>query len=140
MIEIREAKSKDADSLYKLNQRFGNDSTKAHILASLKENQNEIVCLAFDERTAIGYCTGFVVRSICYGKIRLDVESLYVEEAFRRQGVGRQLIRFIEETAMKMGIQHFHINAEAVNQGAVIFYRKLGYEDAGEILLEKTIK
>jgi ribosomal protein S18 acetylase RimI-like enzyme len=55
---------------------------------------------------------------------------LAVEPAYRRFGIGRQLIEWLEETARVGGIFLVNLEVRAGNTGAQAFYRTLGYREA----------
>ncbi len=61
------------------------------------------------------------------GTIALDherVRSLFVRIDHQRQGIGKRLMRFIEEAARRQDMKQLNLLA---NVGAVEFYRKLGF-------------
>ena len=47
----------------------------------------------------------------------------------RRRGIGRQLIAWLEKTALVAGVGTIHLEVRATNSGARAFYRKFGYEE-----------
>ncbi|MDD2956624.1 MAG: GNAT family N-acetyltransferase [Oscillospiraceae bacterium] len=55
----------------------------------------------------------------------LEVEFLFVEEAYRHMGLGSQLLRHAEETAKKAGVKKVLLNTYSFQ--APEFYRKQGY-------------
>ena len=54
---------------------------------------------------------------------------LAVDPAYRRFGIGRQLIEWLEETARVGGIFSVNLEVRANNGGALAFYRTLGYRE-----------
>lgn len=138
-MEVRTATISDAADLFELNRLFDNDTTVELIKKSLTENDREVVCTAFVAGVAAGYCSGLIVKSMCYRENRADIESLYVKEEYRKLGVGAALIKCLEERLASLGISHFHINTSLDNIKAQALYAKLGYREAGEMLLDKTI-
>lgn len=67
----------------------------------------------------------------------LDEEAhlllLAVTPAYRRRGVGRTLLAWLDETALVAGIGLLQLEVRADNPGAREFYRRLGYVE-GELL------
>lgn len=59
---------------------------------------------------------------------------LFVKEAYRQQGIGSALVRRWEEEMAKQGYGHV-MTSTLSNESAQHFYRKLGYLDAGGLLL-----
>ena len=137
-MEIRAADASDANDLFELNALFDNTTTVEQMKKSLRENDREIVCIAFCEGAAVGYCSGLIVESMCHSEKRADIEALYVREEYRKQGVGEALMRCLEELLALRGIRHFHINTYLSNKTAQLLYEKMGYAKTGEILMDKT--
>ncbi|AOM80181.1 GNAT family N-acetyltransferase [Pedobacter steynii] len=72
---------------------------------------------------------------------------LFVEEDYRKQGVGKRLAEYWESEMCKLG-HSLVLTSTLSNEEAQHFYRKLGYQDAGgftlpgealEIILVKVI-
>lgn len=138
-MEVRLATIEDAEELYRLNELFGNSSTIEAIRQSLQENDREIVCIAYIDGIAAGFCAGLIAKSMCHIRPRVDIEAVFVREEYRRQGVGRALMSLLEKEAVSRGVYHFHLNTHSMNTAAQTLYEKSGYERTEEILFEKTI-
>ena len=135
---IRIATINDVNDLFELNSLFGNITTIELMKKALVENELEIVCIAYVDSIAVGYCSGFIVKSICYSENRADIESLYVKEKYRGRGIGKALILFLEKEFTERGIYHFHNSTYSNNTTALALYESIGYVNDGEILLEKS--
>ena len=59
----------------------------------------------------------------------LYVSTLYVEEAYRNQGIGRLLVKEMEKRAQKIGANM--IRLDTFDWQGKEFYEKLGYEQVG---------
>jgi ribosomal protein S18 acetylase RimI-like enzyme len=129
----------DIDNLFELNKAFGIETTKEKMKSLIESNTQEIICIAYINGVAVGYCTGLIIQSVCYNEKRMDIESLFVKEEYRKTGVGKALLEFIEKEAIAKKISHFHIITERVNMNAKSLFKKLGFEDTNEILLDKTL-
>jgi ribosomal-protein-alanine acetyltransferase len=66
----------------------------------------------------------------------LDVDAhlnlLAVRAGYRRQGVGRRLLDWLESSARTAGVFLVRLELRAGNDAALHFYRKLGYGEAGK--------
>ena len=113
---IKIAEINDLENLYELNRLFGNETTKEEMEICLKHNNHEIICIAYLDNIAIGYCTGLIIKSICYKNNRLDIESLFVKEEYRHKGIGKALIKFMEKEALLRKILHYHIITNKENK------------------------
>ena len=60
-----------------------------------------------------------------------DIDGLWVDEAFRRRGIGTNLLRAFEREAKENGADTMFIEAYDCNVG---FYRKNGYEKVTGVL------
>ena len=62
------------------------------------------------------------------------MNMLYLLDGFRRQGLGQALVRRWEEDMLRLGHRRVMTSTQA-NEDAQHFYRRLGYQDAGALLL-----
>lgn len=58
---------------------------------------------------------------------------LAVDPAYRRRGVARRLVTWLEETALTAGTFIIGLELRAANEAARAFYRALGYRELGEV-------
>ena len=140
MNDIRIAQCSDAQELQKLNGLFNGKSsnTLAAIQESLRTNTKEIVCVAADEDQLAGFCCGQICESMCYPVPYAEITELFVLDGCRRQGIGRQLLKFMESELTRRGVCHLHILTSRDNCAAQSLYRSLGYVVTSEILLDKN--
>ena len=141
MSHIRIAQCSDAQELQKLNDLFNGKSshTLAAIQESLETNTKEIVYVATDNDQLVGFCCGQICKSMCYSILYAEITELFVLDGYRRQGIGRQLLKSMESDLAKQDVRHFHILTLKDNCAAQSLYRSLGYVVTSEILLDKTI-
>lgn len=57
----------------------------------------------------------------------IDIDEFGVDEARRRQGVGRAMIDFIRSYAAQQGCSHVELNMWEFNQSALRFYESVGF-------------
>ena len=62
------------------------------------------------------------------------IEELVVDQAVRRQGVGRALIQAALDWAQAQGFSEVEVSTDADNLAAQAFYRKLGFESVALLL------
>ncbi len=67
------------------------------------------------------------------------VDELYVEPQFRRRGIARQAMQFVEERAREIGVQAIHLEVDHGNDPALELYRGSGYEDHDRYLMTKRL-
>lgn len=80
---------------------------------------------------AEGGLAGFAMAH--FGDDRVHLVLLAVSEAVRRQGIGRQLLAWIEDSAMTAGLFEVTLELRAGNEGARRFYAALGYRETGRL-------
>lgn len=78
-----------------------------------------------------GRLVGFAIMQ--YFTEHAHLNLLAVEPTYRRLGIARQLLQWLEETCPPGGIFTVRLEVRAVNKGAQAFYRSLGYSN-GKIL------
>ncbi|MBB3111873.1 ribosomal protein S18 acetylase RimI-like enzyme [Paenibacillus phyllosphaerae] len=60
---------------------------------------------------------------------------LWIDEPYRGQGAGKRAVLYWEDMLREQGFK-LAMTSTLANEGAQHFYRKLGYKDAGCLLLE----
>ena len=89
----------------------------------------QIRCADSDVLTAWadGQLIGFAIMQFFAEHAHLNL--LAVAPAYRRSGIGRRLIEWLEKIARVGGIFSVTLEVRAGNEGARAFYRKLGYRE-----------
>ena len=141
MFHIRLAKLSDAPELQKLNDLFNGEGTNSleDISETLKTNTLETVCVADDRGRLAGFCCGQVCKSICCPILYAEITELFVMREYRRQGLGKQLLRYMETELINSGVRHFHILTSKDKFVAQALYHSFGFLDTSEMLLEKNV-
>lgn len=62
------------------------------------------------------------------GDAALEVERIYILPAFKRQGIGTQLIQFAEQRARQQTKQKMWLGVWEHNPAAIAFYKRMGFE------------
>lgn len=104
-----------------------------HILQSLilqKIKGNEIYILRDKDENNIGW-----MRYGYFWDNTPFMNMIWVEEQYRGQGLGKQVVHYWEEEMRHKGFQ-LVMTSTLANEEAQHFYRKLGYRDSGCLLLE----
>jgi ribosomal protein S18 acetylase RimI-like enzyme len=65
------------------------------------------------------------------------VDDLVVSEPHRRKGIGRELADKGHEWALSKGADSVELNVWTFNEGAIAFYRQLGYETASQRMVRQ---
>jgi ribosomal-protein-alanine N-acetyltransferase len=85
--------------------------------------RDNMVVTARTDRDLVGFAMAH------FGDDSVHVTLLAVSESARRQGIGRQLLDWIEESAVTAGVFTVELELRAGNMGAKQFYTTLGYRE-----------
>jgi ribosomal-protein-alanine N-acetyltransferase len=88
-------------------------------------NRDCVVLAARDRRRLVGFAI------MEFYAVHAHLNLLAVQPGFQRQGVGRQLLEWLEASARTAGIFKVHLELRATNDGAQAFYEKIGYRTVG---------
>ena len=78
-----------------------------------------------------GQIVGFVGFRVEDWNRRCIIWHLYVDSAFRRQGIARNLLRHAAEAGQRLGAQLLWLEVTNVNVAAIATYRALGFQICG---------
>lgn len=77
-----------------------------------------------------GECAGYMYLTQCYsaevGGRCVFIEEIFLKEAFRRRGLGTQIMAWLEREYP--AARRFRLEVTQANQGAVRLYQKAGYQ------------
>lgn len=124
-VDIRPYRPEDEPVLFGL-ARLGRGADE-RTLAVLEQ---ETVFVAEVEGSAAGYAACEVRGSI------VRVDQLFISDDHEAEGVGQQLLDYVEGYAISKGAETLQIVVEAENRRALDFYRRRGFVRAGEDLVE----
>ena len=124
-LSLRLARSADASSIanmsrvlieYGLRWRW----TAERVAASIQDPNVNVLVARTD-----GRLVGFAIMR--YGDDTAHLDLLAVTPAYRRLGVARQLLEWLEKCAVVAGIFNVVLEVRAGNEAAQLFYKCLGY-------------
>ena len=139
---VRIADLKDAGQLGVLNDEFNGkgEATIDNIRNSLSDNQQEVVIVADENGTLVGFVCVQLKKSFCYNDYMPEITEVYVVPAYRKKGIASEMITFAEDYCAKNYSFHkYELLTGKKNTAAQSVYGKLGYTDDGEIHLSKRI-
>ena len=93
-----------------------------------------------DGETPVGYIVLTFGYSFEYHGRDSFIDELYIEPQYRRQGIGRRAMQFVEESACELGVNAIHLEVDQGNNPAAELYRRVGYEDHARFLMTKWLK
>ena len=91
---------------------------------------NQIIFIAQDEEKIVGYLAGTICKEVSYiTESFAELDNMYINEEYRRFGIGTLLINEFKKYCKKKNIQNIKVTASAKNNKAINFYMKNGFED-----------
>jgi ribosomal protein S18 acetylase RimI-like enzyme len=124
-LSLRLARLADANSIanlsrdlieYGLRWRW----TPVRVAASIRAPNVNVLVACMHEDIA-----GFAIMR--YGDDDAHLDLLAVAPLYRRAGIGRQLLEWLEKCAVVAGIFNVDLEVRAANQEAQLFYDRMGY-------------
>lgn len=139
--QIREFEINDLDELFRLRKSLWDEVTPA-------EHQNEILDILSKPETqrvfvadvGDGKLAGFLEASIrpfvedCETENVGYLEGWFVDEKFRRRGLGRQLVRKAEAWARRMGCAEMASDVEVGNDTSLSAHKNFGYDETSRLI------
>jgi diamine N-acetyltransferase len=147
--EIREASTRDLPALLRMMRSLAEQPP------AIAFDEDE-VCAAFEKflaRAELGQVwllwlgekpAGYVILTLGYSfEFRgrdAFIDELYIEPEFRRMGLGRRAMEFVEDKARALGVNALHLEVDRGRDPAVELYRSTGYADHGRHLMTKWLR
>ena len=107
---------------YGLRRRY----TPAVIRQLLRHRSKNVVVARLD-----GALIGFGIMT--YRRDSANLDLLAVRKPYRRRGVGRQIVDWLEKVARTAGIANVFVQVRNSNSGAIRCYQTLGYQAITEV-------
>ena len=130
-IQLELAKPKDAKVIGVMSRDLieyglGWSWTPARVYRHI-QSANSMVLVARAEQTV----RGFAILQMM-GK-HANLSLLAVDPSFQGQGIGRDLVKFVEQAIATAGIATIFLELREINEEALTFYQSLGYREIGRI-------
>ena len=130
-IKTRIATVDDAHELARLNAVFNDVHETPEQLTSRLVNPHRVetpIVAEMDGRI-VGFAGLRLVPCVFYDTAHAELTELFVEEAYRRRGIGRALVAHAERLAHEGGAKELFVLTSFTNHQAQSLYRAMGYED-----------
>jgi ribosomal protein S18 acetylase RimI-like enzyme len=107
-----------------------NDRHISKQLINIKLQEKEVIIARDEDNKVIGW-----LRYNYFWDNTPFMNMLHLNENYRKKGIGTELVKFWEAEMKNKGYE-LVMTSTLSNEQAQHFYRKLGYKDAGSLLLE----
>jgi aminoglycoside 6'-N-acetyltransferase I len=137
---IRVATELDLEDVVALAFALWPDEDEEDLLDSLAASIDadaEIVFLAVVDGESVGFAAASLRTDYVEGASSSPVgylEGVYVDEAYRRRGIGQALVRAVESWAALEGCTEFGSDAYLENLESHAFHLSAGFEEAGRLV------
>jgi len=88
---------------------------------------NTVTVVACDLERVVGFAIMY------FGDDHAHLSLLAVRRSYQHTGIGRHLVRWLEESALVAGIATIRLELRAGNRAARRFYERLGFAEVGRI-------
>ena len=139
-ISIRKAAVEDAQKVASLATKMW----KSHTMEELTEEfcdyiskESSIVFLAMSDESAVGFAQCGLRHDYVEGTESSPVgylEGVFVEAAYRRQGIARELVSACQLFAKEQGCTEFASDCELDNEESLQFHLRMGFKEANRII------
>jgi GNAT superfamily N-acetyltransferase len=129
---VRQAGTGDAGDVAALLDVLGYPCSRdeaAERIALVQGDRRQVLLLAECEGRVQGLVAMETLYSVAHGSELARITALVVDPACERKGVGRRLLREVEQRARQAGIARIEVTSNARRSAAHAFYRGCGYAD-----------
>jgi GNAT superfamily N-acetyltransferase len=127
---VRLATREDIEPIAALCDQLGYPTTAAQVLLRLEgildQQGHRVLVAGVPGGKIVGWLHIFV-RPLVISDLSAEIGGLVVDEAYRRSGVGRELMRNAEDWAHKRGCNTVHVRSRIERKPSHVFYDRIGY-------------
>lgn len=139
VIQIKRASVNEAGLVAKLAIQMWDDNSVDGLEVDFINYMNNggAVFMAWNDNTAIGFAQCGFRHDYVEGTETSPVgylEGVFVEAAYRRQGIARELVKACQIFAKEQGCTEFASDCELDNVESLQFHLKMGFEEANRII------
>lgn len=125
MFVVRRMKLEDCEQVAQIEAESFSMPWSLQAFQHTLERENYRYFVAEQNGEILGYC-GFI-----FVLEEAEIPNVCVKASARKQGIGKQMLNFLEEEAKKLGITILYLEVRQSNQMARNLYTLLGFEEDG---------
>jgi GNAT superfamily N-acetyltransferase len=134
---IRMATPQDGPALLPLLAQLGYPTTLAEIeqrLLNFSRLPKHGVAIALSADKIIGWVAWSATHPFITDQMRFRVEGLVIDQHYRRHGIGKQLMHFVETFAQQWQPAMIELTSSVkrAQEGTHAFYQSIGYNNEGQ--------
>jgi ribosomal protein S18 acetylase RimI-like enzyme len=143
-MEIRKAKKQDLKEIAKIfwvessKPPYNKKRTLERVIKIIQSDfKSSGIYVTILDKKIVGFT---IVQRDSGMKTKLWINELWVLKEFQGKGIGRELMKKIEEIYKKKGIKLLELVADTERGGALKFYKKIGYDiDRSLVFMNKKV-
>jgi GNAT superfamily N-acetyltransferase len=110
---------------------------KLKIEKSIFVNKEAEVLIAEFGNKPVGFALFFKTYSTFLGQSNMHLEDIFVDEAMRNKGIGKEMFKVLSKIALNRKYQRFEWNCLSWNTPSLKFYKKIGAKTLDEWLVHR---
>jgi GNAT superfamily N-acetyltransferase len=118
---------------------FDESKARSALAELLEDSRWGLAWLIAVEGTLAGYVVLTFGYSLEFGGRDATLDELYLREAYRGKGIGKQALDHVIYVCREHGIQALHLEVEAHNRRAHAIYRVMGFAEDDSTLMTKVL-
>lgn len=133
MITLRLAQENDAETIVSFMHKLGEFQNMSAAITVTEENMQKLLkekageaVLAFDKDTPVAFAYFCQHSSAFIGRKCVYIDAFFVEENYRKHGIGKQIMQFIARLCKERGYARMEWGCLDWNTNAWNFYTNLG--------------
>ncbi len=137
---IKKAAREEAAAAAGLAIQMWEENTLEELTEEFAENiqtDDGAIFLAMSENRAVGFAQCGLRHDYVEGTDSSPVgylEGILVEEAYRKRGIAKELLKACENWARARGCEEFASDCELTNEVSLAFHLNMGFEEANRII------
>lgn len=130
-VTVEFAASSDVIEIAELSRKYieydlGWYYTPKRVKELLKDSEKNVVVARKEKKLA-----GFGIMT--YADQNANLDLLAVKFIYRRRGVGKRIVTWLEDVAQTAGITNIYVQVRKINRGAIRFYTRCGFQVIDEL-------
>jgi ribosomal protein S18 acetylase RimI-like enzyme len=152
MTRIRKAVLADINDILRLNKALFDHETAFNQAYNLDWTYSNVGREYFEKminsQVAVvaevdGKVVGYLIASVRAQSFRrqnpiAELDNMFIDEHFRRHGIGKRLVIEMKEQLKKKGAKSVRVEAAFQNENAIEFYKSCGFDEF-DLVLEATL-
>ncbi|HVM86870.1 MAG TPA: GNAT family N-acetyltransferase [Puia sp.] len=133
-ITIRPAKNHDAKKIFQFlceleEHLFDQQDFEINYRLCLADNNNVYLVAADKDNAAVGFISAHGQILLHEGGMVYEIQELFVENVFRNRGVGKMLLKALEEYLLRRDYKQLEVTTNKKRTDTIKFYANNGFEE-----------